>query len=61
MQLSINAQSTTGSVSALSAADYGQQLFKKKILSNCMEVFDFNEEVIINKMEKIILLLDKAI
>lgn len=36
-------------------------LFYKKRLSNRMEIFDFDEELIINKMEEMMDLLDNAL
>ena len=38
-----------------------QPLFRKLQLSNGMEVFDFDENEIINKMERMMQLLDEAL
>ena len=38
-----------------------QALFSKKTLSNGMEVFDFDENLIIQKMERMMELLDEAL
>jgi hypothetical protein len=39
----------------------GQPLFSKMTLSNGMEIFDFDENLIIQKMEKMMELLDQAL
>lgn len=36
-------------------------LFSKKLLSNGMEIFDFDEDLIIQKMERMMELIDEAL
>lgn len=38
-----------------------EALFSKKTLSNGMEIFDFDEELIFQKMERMMELLDEAL